>query len=98
MQPPRELSDDALVDAHVHSIASDGALTLRQLANLARRSGLAAVVVCDYDVIHDPSELDDAGASANISLLPGVELTVSHNDRTLHLLAYGFDPNNADLL
>jgi 3',5'-nucleoside bisphosphate phosphatase len=93
-----ELPDDALVDAHVHSIASDGALTLRQLANLARRSGLAAVVPCDHDVIHDPDELEEAGASAGVLFLPGVELTVTHGDRTLHLLAYGFHPHHAGLL
>jgi len=95
---PNELPDDALVDAHVHSIASDGALTLRQLANLARRSGLAAVVPCDHDVIHDSSDLEEAGNSASVLFLSGVELTVTHGDRTLHLLAYGFDPRHADLL
>lgn len=98
MKSPNDLPADALVDAHVHSIASDGALTLRQLANLARRSGLDAIVLCDHDVVHDQAELDEASASADVSLLSGVELTVSHNDRTLHLLAYGFHPDNADLL
>jgi predicted metal-dependent phosphoesterase TrpH len=93
-----DLPGDALVDAHVHSIASDGALTLRQLANLARRSGLGAIVVTDHDVLHDFAELDEAGAPAGVRLLSGVELTVSHSDRTLHLLAYGCDPGNADLI
>jgi predicted metal-dependent phosphoesterase TrpH len=86
-----ESADDALVDGHAHTLASDGALTLRQLANLARRSGLAAVVPCDHDVLHNPRDLEDAGRSAGVALLPGVELTVSHEGRTLHLLAYGFN-------
>jgi hypothetical protein len=92
---PEHPSDDSLLDAHVHTIASDGVLTLRQLANLARRSGLAAVVPCDHDVIHEPADLKEAGASAGVLLLSGVELTVTHGERTLHLLAYGFDPHNA---
>ena len=92
-----EPASDALVDAHVHSLASDGVLTLRQLANLARRSGLAALAPCDHDVIHHPRDLDEAGSSAGVLLLPGVELTVAHHDRTLHLLAYGFDPSDAAL-
>src|SRR5262249_34058360 len=94
----KEPAAEAIVDAHVHSIASDGVLTLMQLANLARRSGLAAIVLCDHDVIHDDSELNAAGASAKVQVLSGVELTVSHRERTLHLLAYGFDSTNPDVL
>src|SRR5262245_48591588 len=78
-------ADDDLVDAHVHTLASDGALTLRQLANLAKRSGLAAFVPCDHDVIHATDDLADAGNSANVQVLSGVELTTTFGERTLHL-------------
>ena len=92
------LPPDALVDAHVHTLASDGMLTLRQLANLAKRSGLSAFVPCDHDVVHDAADLEDAGKSANVLALSGVELTTSFGDRTLHLLGYGFDLADATLL
>jgi hypothetical protein len=92
------LDDSCLIDAHVHSIRSDGTATPMQLASLARRSGLSAIVITDHDVLPNLTELHDAGERANISVVGGIELTVSLGSRTLHLLGYGFDARNESLV
>ncbi|HVJ83891.1 MAG TPA: PHP domain-containing protein [Planctomycetia bacterium] len=81
-----------LIDAHCHSLRSDGLLSLQQLAQLARLSGLSALAITDHDALPDPRELKSAGEPFAVEMHAGVELSVRLGDRSLHLLGYRFDP------
>jgi predicted metal-dependent phosphoesterase TrpH len=81
-----------LFDLHVHSIRSDGELSLMQLANLARRSGLAGLALTDHDALPDATALGHAARQAGVALFAGVELSVQFANRRVHLIGYGFDP------
>lgn len=88
----------ARFDLHVHSVASDGLYSLQQLAELARRSGLAGLAITDHDVLPDAAVFGRAAQPFGVQLWVGVELSTEWQGRGLHLLGYGFDSHHAELV
>ena len=91
----------AFVDLHVHTTASDGALTPRQLVKRAKQVGLLAVGICDHDQIEGIAPAILAGRKEKIEVIPGVELScywTERNRKEFHLLGYLFDFKNKKLL
>lgn len=86
--------EQRLYDLHVHSVRSDGLLSLLQLVHLARRSGLAGLALTDHDVLCDARAMQAAEQQSGIRLLAGVELSTDFQGLKLHLLGYGFDGEN----
>jgi predicted metal-dependent phosphoesterase TrpH len=84
------------VDLHLHTTFSDGTYTPAQVVDLARRSGMTAVAITDHDTC---AGLTPAKQAAGISLdiIPGVEISTEFRQQELHLLAYFFNPDDADL-
>ncbi|MBP0048475.1 PHP domain-containing protein [Marinobacterium sp. AK62] len=79
-------------DLHMHSTASDGALSPQELVELASENGVKLLALTDHDTL---SGLDEAAATARqcgIRFVPGVELTCRWNTRVIHLLGLGIDP------
>jgi hypothetical protein len=62
-------------DLHTHSVHSDGALTVAELACLARANGLDFLAVTDHNTVSQHLDLPGAAAHADIVLLRGQELT-----------------------
>lgn len=91
------MTADDRIDLHVHSLRSDGLLSLLQLCNLARRSGLAAFALTDHDALPDAAALADAVAATGVEVLPGVEISTSLGERGLHILGYGFELADSSL-
>jgi hypothetical protein len=60
-------------DLHAHTVHSDGALTVAELAALARSRGLDFLAVTDHNTVSHHPEL--AGYDRGIALLPGQEVT-----------------------
>jgi len=85
-------------DLHVHSTASDGTLTPRQLVESSVCQGLSALAITDHDSIEGVDEALKAAAETNLMIIPGVELSASWNDIDLHILGYFIDPANPALI
>jgi len=88
--PPRELpAVDGLHwragDFHAHSVHSDGALTVPELACLAVERGLDFLAVTDHNTVSHHGELASAGRHAGIQLVPGQEVTTGFG----HANAFG---------
>jgi len=82
-----------LVDLHLHSSFSDGALAPAQLVARAGEAGLRAIAIADHDNVDGVSEALTAGRRAGIEVVPAVELSIVWGDRQdLHLLGYEIDP------
>lgn len=64
---------------------------------MARLCGLAGIAVADHDILPDVDLLRRIEAASGVRMLPAVELTTNWNGRTLHLLAYRFDPASSAL-
>ena len=88
-----------MLDLHCHTTCSDGTLTPTELVRAAVRAGVSALAITDHDTLSGWNEAINeaqwcANASAtsyNLEIVPGVELSTVHNDRSLHIL--GFYPD-----
>jgi hypothetical protein len=65
-------------DLHAHTVHSDGALTVPELAALAARRGLDFLAVTDHNTISHHAELAANSRRYGITLLPGQEVTTAH--------------------
>ncbi|MBM7865317.1 PHP domain-containing protein [Heliobacterium gestii] len=85
------------MDLHTHSTASDGSLTPRELVAAARREGVGLMALTDHDTIDGVAEAREAGKELGVTVLAGVELSVDHEQREMHLLGYHIDPDHPAL-
>ena len=86
------------IDLHSHSTASDGSLSPSQLVHHASERKLDLIALTDHDTVSGLLEFNTAGVRFGVQTLNGTELSVDVEDHTLHLLGYGFDPENPTLI
>jgi 3',5'-nucleoside bisphosphate phosphatase len=84
------------IDLHTHSTASDGTDPPAQVMRRAAAAGLDVVALTDHDTLAGHREARDA-LPPGLALLTGMELSCRLDDRSVHMLAYGVDPGNAEL-
>ncbi len=80
-----------MLELHCHTTCSDGTLTPTQLAQAAVKAGVFALAITDHDTLSGWNEAIAAAKPYNLEIIPGVELSTVHNDRSLHIL--GFYPD-----
>jgi 3',5'-nucleoside bisphosphate phosphatase len=83
-------------DLHTHSDASDGTDSPAGVMRRAALAGLDAVALTDHDTVvgHEPAR---RALPAALTLVPGMELSCRLAGRSVHLLAYLFDPDHPEL-
>jgi len=86
------------IDLHTHSSISDGLLTPRKLVELAAEEGLSTIALADHDTVDGIDEALSAGEEFGVEVIPAIEISVNHEDGSMHLLGYYIDHLNADLL
>ena len=79
--PRRELPADPgrrwlAGDLHTHTVHSDGAMTVPELARFAVGQGLDFLAITDHNTISHHAELPTVAAAHGIILVPGQEVTV----------------------
>lgn len=85
------------IDLHTHSTASDGRLTPSELVSRAAASGVNVLALTDHDGTDGLDEAHCAAEHAGIRFINGIELSVSWNKRTIHLVGLNFDPDFSPL-
>lgn len=80
-------------DLHMHSTASDGALSPTELMERAAEASIRYLALTDHDTLAGLKEAAAAAGERNINFIPGVELTCLWNKRSLHLLGLNIDPD-----
>lgn len=84
-------------DLHLHSDHSDGTEPPAEVMAAAHRAGLKTVALTDHDTTSGWAEAAEAAISLDMTLLPGMELSARHEWRSVHVLGYLFDPEDAAL-
>jgi predicted metal-dependent phosphoesterase TrpH len=79
------------IDLHVHSNASDGTDAPADVIRRAALAGLDVMALTDHDTQAGLAEAR-AALPAGLALVPGMELSCDLNGRSVHLLAYLYDP------
>ncbi|MDE0331830.1 MAG: PHP domain-containing protein [Nitrospinae bacterium] len=84
--------DDKVVELHTHSNMSDGLESPEKLIRRAKRAGIRVISLTDHDTV---AGLPRAGAEAErlgMKLVPGIEFTCIHDDRSVHILGHLIQP------
>lgn len=84
-------------DLHSHSTCSDGLLKPLELIARAAQRGVATLALTDHDEVSGLAEARAAAAQQGIALINGVEISVTWNGHTLHVVGLHVDPENDEL-
>jgi len=88
------MASEELIDLHIHTSASDGSFSPRQIVTLAKNKGLKAIGITDHDTIEGNEEALQAGRELGMEVVPGVEISVDFKGQTIHILGYYIDWKN----
>lgn len=84
-------------DLHLHSLQSDGTEPPAAVMAAAHRHGLRTAALTDHDTTAGWAEAAEATASLGMTFVPGMELSAKYQWRSVHVLAYLVDPDDAAL-
>jgi predicted metal-dependent phosphoesterase TrpH len=94
-----------IIDLHIHSKSSDGALTVEEIIREAKRRNIGFMSITDHDSIECQEVAMDLAGEAGIRYVSGVELNVTFSHRKYHegksvsldFLGYHFDAESKEL-
>lgn len=78
-------------DLHSHSRASDGTLSPTELVAAAHAGGVDVLALTDHDTTEGLAEAAQVARPLGMQLVPGVEISVSWQAQTIHVLGLGVD-------
>lgn len=81
-------------DLHLHTTASDGGYSPRQLVKKCKQVGLQYIAITDHDTVNGVKEAIEAGENEGITVIPGIEFSTKENGTSVHILGYGIDIND----
>jgi predicted metal-dependent phosphoesterase TrpH len=81
-----------LIDLHLHTTASDGALAPADLVARAAAAGVTTISITDHDTTGGLEIARLAAVALGVRLIEGIEITAVEDGRDTHVLAYFFDP------
>ncbi len=82
-----------MLELHCHTTYSDGLLTPTELVQAAHIAGVKALAITDHDTLGGWVEAQRAATPYDIEIIPGVELSTVHDERSLHILGFYPNPN-----
>jgi len=86
-----------MIDLHLHTTASDGALSPSELVARARAAHLTVIAITDHDTTAGTCAARAAALAADLELIPGIEISAVADGRDVHMLGYFIDPGSAAL-
>lgn len=85
------------IDLHIHSALSDGTDSPKSIVDKAKSLGIECISITDHDCIGAIADAKDYAIKNGIRYINGVELS-TFSVSEIHILGYGFDENNSQLL
>ncbi|MES1926220.1 PHP domain-containing protein [Salinisphaera sp. T31B1] len=86
-----------MIDLHCHSTASDGRLRPGEVVARAAQAGVRRLALTDHDTTAGLAEARDVADRVDVRLIAGVEISVTWQKRTLHVVGLGFDADDPGL-
>ena len=88
----------SFIDLHSHSVVSDGLLTPAELVAYAAAKGIRVLALTDHDDVAGLPEAKAAADEHGLTLIAGVEISVTWRRRTLHIVGLKVDPQSPSLV
>ncbi len=99
MNHEKETNNERLyIDLHVHSNASDGTYTPKELVKYADEKGLYAFALTDHDTVNAVEEALEVAKGYNVKVIPGIELSADFHGTDLHILGLNVDHKSKGFL
>lgn len=86
-----------MIDLHAHSNISDGLLSPAELVAHAVAQGVRVLALTDHDDVSGLSEARHASIKHGLTLINGVEISVTWKKRTLHIVGLNVNPEHVAL-
>ena len=87
-----------MIDLHLHTTASDGRCTPRELVDRVLAARLTVMAVTDHDTTAAIAEVQEYARQRGIEALAGIEVTAVEDGRDIHVLGYFLDPAEPGLI
>jgi predicted metal-dependent phosphoesterase TrpH len=84
-------------DLHCHSSISDGTLAPAEIVRRAAANGVTVLALTDHDELAGLARAAEAARADGIRFVPGVEISVTWAEITIHIVGLGVDPDDAML-
>lgn len=78
-------------DLHTHSSASDGSLSPEILVQRAIEQNVDVLALTDHDGVEGLDQAIQAAATTQLTVIPGVEISVSWGNQTFHIVGLNID-------
>lgn len=72
-----DYNNNATIDLHIHSTASDGTFSPAEILALAQDLNLAAIAITDHDTVNGSKEALGIGVPPSLKFLTGVEISAA---------------------
>ncbi len=86
-----------IYDLHSHSLHSDGKLTPAELVLRASAMGVDVLALTDHDITDGIKAAQAAAQDTPLTLVPGVEISATWENRTVHIVGLNIDISNTAL-
>ncbi len=84
-------------DLHLHSTASDGGFTPKQVVEHAFEIALSAIALTDHDTVEGIPEAQTRALELGLPFIPGIEMTSVDRNNEIHILGYFLNPEDEKL-
>lgn len=86
---------EKIIDLHIHTTTSDGALTPKEIIDEAVKNNLHTIAIADHDTIDAyTKDLYNYAKEKNINIINAVEISTKINKAGIHVLGYNFNMKN----
>ncbi|RXI97861.1 PHP domain-containing protein [Anaerobacillus alkaliphilus] len=85
-------------DLHMHTTASDGGYSPRELVKKCHEVGLQYIAITDHDTVGGVRTAIQEGEKLGLTVIPGIEFSTKENGVSVHVLGFGIDIEDESLL
>lgn len=92
------------IDLHIHSTASDGTFSPKEIVNtalkIAGNENPLVIALTDHDTVAGIKEFQKAASKhkKQLTAIPGIEISTNYHGIEIHILGYNINPENKTLL
>jgi len=86
-----------LIDMHVHTNASDGALSPEEAIQRAIENGLSGMAITDHDTVMGALSVNQLNIPDHFTVIKGIEFSTMLNNKEIHILGYNLDLEDESL-